>query len=182
MYNFTDFKNKIKDTEEWLAKEFSQIRTGRATPQMLDGVSVEVYGSMMPIPQVANIMIEDPRTLRISPWDNSNIKPIEKAILVSNTGLSVAVDDKGLRVSFPPLTTESRGNFVKLAKAKLEDAKVTLRQERNRVNDDLGAKKKDSLMSEDEVTRAKAEVDKFIKEGTDKLEVLTKKKEEEIMN
>jgi ribosome recycling factor len=182
MYDFKDFKQKIKDTEEWLSKEFGQIRTGRATPQMLDGVSVEVYGSMMPVSQVANITIEDPRTLRIAPWDNANIKPIEKAILISNTGLSVAVDDKGLRVSFPPLTTESRGNFVKLAKAKLEDAKVALRQERNRVNDDLNTKKKDSEMSEDEVIRAKAEVDKLIKEGTDKLEVLSQKKEQEIMN
>jgi ribosome recycling factor len=92
------------------------------------------------------------------------------------------VDDKGIRVSFPPLTTESRGNFVKMAKAKLEDAKVTLRQERNKINDDLDTKKKDAEMSEDEVTRAKAEVDKLIKEGTEKLEILTVKKEEEIMN
>lgn len=182
MYDFKDFKNKIKDTEEWLAKEFSQIRTGRATPAMLDGVFVEVYGSQMPVSQVANIAIEDPRTLRIAPWDSTNIKPIEKAILISNTGLSVSVDDKGIRVSFPPLTTESRGMFVKMAKGKLEDAKVTLRQERNRVNDDLGTKKKDGDMSEDEVTRAKAEVDKLIKEGTDRFEILTVKKEEEIMN
>ncbi len=182
MYNFSDFKNKIKDTEEWLAKEFSQIRTGRATPAMLDGVFVDVYGSQMPVNQVANVSIEDPRTLRVLPWDSSNIKAIEKAILISNTGLSVSVDDKGIRVSFPPLTTESRGNFVKIAKSKLEDAKVTLRQERNKVNDDLGNKKKESEMSEDEVTRAKAEVDKLIKEGTEKFEILAVKKEEEIMN
>ncbi len=182
MYNFTDFKQKIKDAEEWLAKEFSQIRTGRATPAMLDGVFVDVYGSQMPVNQVANVAIEDPRTLRIAPWDSSNIKAIEKAILISNTGLSVSVDDKGIRVSFPPLTTESRGNFVKIAKSKLEDAKVTLRQERNRVNDDLNNKKKESEMSEDEVARAKTEVDKLIQEGTSKLEALAVKKEEEIMN
>ncbi len=180
--DFSNFKNKIKDGEEWLAKEFSQIRTGRATPAMLDGVFVEVYGSQMPINQVANVAIEDPRTLRIAPWDSSNIKAIEKSILISNTGLSVSVDDKGIRVSFPPLTTESRGNFVKMAKSKLEDAKVTLRQERNKINDDLNTKKKDAEMSEDEVTRAKAEVDKLIKEGTERLEVLSVKKEEEIMN
>lgn len=180
--DFKDFKNKIKGAEEWLAKEFSQIRTGRATPAMLDGVFVDVYGSQMPVNQVANVSIEDPRTLRIAPWDASNIKAIEKAILVSNTGLSVSVDDKGIRVSFPPLTTESRGNFVKMAKTKLEDAKVTLRQERNRVNDELNEKKKNSEMSEDEVARAKTEVDKLIKEGTDRLEALAVKKEEEIMN
>ncbi len=182
MYNFADFKQKIKDTEDWLVKEFGQIRTGRATPQMLDGVFVEVYGSSMPITQVANIAIEDPRTLRIAPWDSSNIKAIEKAILVSNTGLSVAVDDKGIRVSFPPLTTESRGTFVKMAKSKLEDAKVALRQERNRVNDDLNTKKKEGEMSEDQVAKAKEDVDKMIKEATTKLEAHTDKKEQEIMN
>jgi len=182
MYNFSDFKNKIKDAEEWLVKEFSQIRTGRATPAMLDGVFVDVYGSQMPVNQVANVAIEDPRTLRIAPWDSSNIKSIEKAILISNTGLSVSVDAQGIRVSFPPLTTESRGSFVKIAKSKLEDAKVTLRQERNRINDELNEKKKESEMSEDEVTRAKAEVDKLVKEGSDKLEMLTVKKESEIMN
>lgn len=182
MYDFKDFKNKIKDTEEWLTKEFSQIRTGRATPQMLDSIFIDVYGSSMPVSQVATISIEDPRTLRVNPWDNANIKPIEKAILISNTGLSVAVDDKGIRISFPALTTESRTNFVKIAKTKLEDAKVALRQERNKVNDDLNAKKKDGEMSEDEVTRAKAEVDKLIKEGTEKFEVLMTKKEAEIMS
>ncbi len=180
--DFKDFKTEIKNTEEWLAKEFGQIRTGRATPQMLDGVMIEVYGSNMPVSQVATITLEDPRTLRIVPWDNTNLKPIEKAILVSNTGLSVSVDDKGVRVSFPPLTTESRGTFVKMAKSKLEDSKVALRQERNKINDELNTKKKDSEMSEDEVVRAKAEVDKLIKESTERLESLTVKKEAEIMN
>lgn len=182
MYDFSKFKQKIKDTEDWLSKEFGQIRTGRATPTILDGVFVEVYGSHMPISQVATIATEDPRTLRIAPWDATNIKPIEKAIQTSNTGLSCAVDDKGLRVSFPPLTTESRSNFVKIAKSKLEDAKVALRGERNKVNDELNTEKKDGTMSEDDVMRAKTEVDKLMKEATDKLEALTDKKEQEIMN
>ncbi len=181
MYDFTHFKKQIKDTEEWLQKELSQIRTGRATPAILDGITVDAYGSMVPISNVATIGSEDARTLRIAPWDSSNIKPIEKAIQVSNLGLSVSVDDKGLRVSFPPLTTESRGNFVKIAKAKLEDAKIAIRQERNTINDKIMSGKKDGTMSEDEVTRAKGEVDKFVKEGTDKLEAYTKKKEEEIL-
>lgn len=182
MYDFKDFKIKMKSTEDWLAKEFSQIRTGRATPTILDGISIEVYGSQMPISQVATIASEDARTLRIAPWDNANIKPIEKAIIVSNTGLSVSVDDKGLRVAFPPLTTESRNTFVKIAKGKLEEAKIALRQERNGVNDELNESKKNAEMSEDDVTRSKAEVDKLIREATEKLEVLTSKKEQEIFN
>lgn len=181
MYDFSHLKSQIKDTEEWLSKEFGQIRTGRATPMILDGLSIEVYGAFMAISNVATISSEDARTLRIAPWDSQNIKPIEKAIQTSNLGLSCATDEKGLRVSFPPLTTESRTMFVKIAKAKLEEAKVALRQERNKVNDDLGTQKKDGTMSEDDVMRAKTEVDKFIKEGTDKLEILTDKKEQEIL-
>ncbi len=179
--DFKELKQKIKDTEDWLAKEFSQIRTGRATPTILDGVLVEAYGSQMPIAQMATVMSEDPRTLRIAPWDNQNVKPIEKAIQISNLGLSVVVDDKGLRVSFPALTTESRNNFVKIAKTKLEDAKVTVRQERNKVNDDLNNKKKEGTISEDDCQRARTEVDKLIKEGGDKFDQLFAKKEKEIL-
>lgn len=177
-----NLKQKIKDTEAWLAKEFGQIRTGRATPAILDGVLVESYGSQMPILQLATVMSEDPRTLRIAPWDSQNIKPIEKAIQTSNLGLSVAVDDKGLRVSFPALTTESRNNFVKIAKQKLEEAKVALRQERNKVNDDLNAKKKDSEISEDEAARGRAEVDKLVKDAGEKFDQIFTKKESEILS
>lgn len=181
MYDFTNFKRALKDTEDWLHKELGQIRTGRATPTILDSIMVDAYGSMVPVSNVATISSEDPRTLRISPWDASNIKPIEKAIQTSDLGLSVAVDDKGLRVSFPPLTTESRGNFVKIAKARLEDAKVAERQERNKINEDLNSNKKDGSMSEDIVMKSRTEVDKLIKESTERLESLTKKKEEEIL-
>lgn len=181
MQDFSNLKKEIKDTEEWLSKEFGQIRTGRATPAILDGILVESYGSQMPILQLATVISEDPRTLRIAPWDSQNIKPIEKAIQTSNLGLSVAVDDKGLRVSFPTLTTESRNNFVKIAKAKLEEAKVALRQERNKVNDDLNAKKKDSEISEDEAMKGKTEVDKLIKEAGESVDKLFAKKEQEIL-
>ena len=181
MHDLGQFKQKLKDTEEWLSGELGQIRTGRATPTILDSIMVEAYGSMVPISNVATIASEDPRTLRISPWDASNIKPIEKSIQTSNLGLSVAVDDKGLRVSFPLLTTETRTGFVKIAKAKLEDAKVAERGERNKVNDDLNSKKKEGSMSEDEVMRAKSDVDKLIKESTERLESMTAKKEQEIL-
>jgi ribosome recycling factor len=182
MQDFKELKEKIRSTEEWLQKEFSQIRTGRATPMILDSIFVEVYGSQMPISQVATISSEDPRTLRIAPWDSQNIKPIEKAIQTSNLGLSVGVDDKGLRVSFPALTTESRNNFVKIAKAKLEDAKVAVRQERNKANDAINAGKKDGSISEDDAMRGRETVDKLIKEAGDKFDSIFAKKEEEILN
>jgi ribosome recycling factor len=181
MYDFSNLKNKIKETEEWLSREFSQIRTGRATPNILDGVSVEAYGSQMPINQLATISAEDARTMRISPFDPGNIKPIEKAIMVSNLGLSVSVDERGLRVSFPSLTGETRAQFVKIAKQKAEDAKVALRHERNGVNDDLQAQKKDGSMGEDEMMRNKVEMEKIVKAGNEKIEAMREKKENEIL-
>lgn len=180
-YDFSELKNKIKDVENWLSKELSQIRTGRANPSILDDVKIEVYGSMMPISQTATISTEGPQTLRISPWDSANIKPIEKAIVVSGLGLSVAVDDKGLRVSFPQLTTESRNQYIKHARQKSEEAKVTLRHDRNKVNDDLTAKKKGAEMGEDEMMRHKTEMEKLIKDAADRFEKMVEKKEKEIL-
>ena len=176
-----ELKQNLKNIEEWVSKEFSNIRTGRATPSILDSVKVESYGSMMKIQEVATVASEDARTLRIAPWDSQNIKPIEKAIVASGLGLSVSVDDKGLRVSFPPLTTESRTAFVKVAKQKLEEAKIKVRQERNKIIDDLEKKKKSGEMGEDDVMRSKNEVEKIIKEANDNLEKHFSKKEAEIL-
>ncbi len=181
MFDLTHYKSKIKDTEEWLTKELSQIRTGRATPTILDGVRVEAYGSEMPLLQVATVVSEDARTLRIAPWDNSMIKPIEKGITLANLGLSVAVDDKGIRVAFPVLTTETKSQFVKMARTKVEDAKIALRGERNKVNDDINTQKKNTELTEDEATRAKAEVDKLTKEAGDLFDTHGNKKEKELM-
>ncbi len=179
-YNLTGFKQGLKDVEEWLKKELSTVRTGRANLSILDGVSVEAYGSFMPINQVANLSMEDARTVRIVPWDTSVTKDVEKAIVASDLGLSVTVDDKGLRVIFPELTGERRISLVKLTKQKLEDAKITLRGEREKTLKDLEAKEKDGEMSEDEKFRTKAEVQKLLDECTRNLEILFEKKEKEI--
>ncbi len=181
-YNFNTLKTKIKDVEEWLKKENLQIRTGRASVSLLDNVQIEAYGSLMPINQVAGLGTEDPRTLRISPWDMSQVKEIEKALIKADLGVSIAVDDKGIRVSFPPLTTERRGDFVKVAKEKLEEAKVSIRRLRDEAWADIQAKEKEGGMSEDEKFRFKADMEKFIQDANKSLETLFKKKEEEIMN
>ena len=179
-YNLTGFKQGLKDVEEWLKKELATVRTGRANLSILDSVSVEAYGSFMPINQVANLSMEDARTVRIAPWDTSVTKDVEKAIVASDLGLSVTVDDKGLRVIFPVLTGERRISLVKLTKQKLEDAKITLRGEREKTLKDLEAKEKDGEMSEDEKFRTKAEVQKLLDECTRNLESLFEKKEKEI--
>ncbi len=179
-YNFTPLKTGIKDIEEWLKREFSNIRTGRATPAILDNIKVEAYGSDMPINQVANVSVEDARMLRITPWDATVTKSIEKAIQVSDLGLSVTVDDKGLRVVFPDLTSERRESFVKLAKQKLEDAKISARGEREKVLKDIDKQEKEKEISEDEKFRLKTELQKIIDESTKALEELFAKKEKEI--
>ncbi|HEY4509027.1 MAG TPA: ribosome recycling factor [Candidatus Paceibacterota bacterium] len=179
-YNFSQLKQSIATTEDWLKKEFSGIRTGRANPAILDGVKVESYGSFMPINQLANVSVADARMLVISPWDSSQVKAIEKAIIDSGLGLSVNVDDKGIRVIFPELTSDRRAGLLKIAKQKLEDARVTLRTERERVIKDIDKQEKEGVMSEDEKFRLKAELQKMLDESGRNLEGMFGKKEREI--
>lgn len=180
-YNFSNFKNELKKVEEFLGKEYSQLNVGRASPSVLDGVNVEVYGAYQPVKNVASVSIEDPKTLRIAPWDKTQIKGIEKAILASNLGLSVAVDDQGVRVIFPQLTTETRASLVKVLKEKLEDARITVRQEREKVWEDVQNQEKNSKLTEDEKFRAKDDLQKIIDETNKNLEEIFKRKEKEVM-
>ncbi|MEI6553876.1 MAG: ribosome recycling factor [bacterium] len=180
-YDFSSFKQKTKETEEWLIKELTGIRTGRATVSFLDGVKVDSYGSMMHLSGVASVNTEDPKTIRITPWDRSQTQAIEKAITLADLGVSVSVDDKGLRVIFPELTGERRQQLAKIAKQKLEESKVALRRERGTVSDDLNKKKKDGEMSEDEMIRSKTEMEKIVKECEAHLEESFAKKEKDIL-
>ena len=138
-YNFSNFKIELKKVQDFLGKEYNQLNIGRASPMVLDGVSIESYGSHVPLKNVANISIEDPKTLRITPWDKSQIKDIEKAINSANLGLSVATDDLGIRVIFPQLTTETRQTLVKVLKEKLEESRITVRREREVIWKDVEA-------------------------------------------
>ncbi|HWH07094.1 MAG TPA: ribosome-recycling factor, partial [Candidatus Paceibacterota bacterium] len=124
-YDFSKLTGGIKETEEWLTRELSGVRTGRATPALLDSVKPEIYGARTPITNVASVTVEDARTIRIVPWDKSVVKSIEKAITEADLGISVSVDDMGLRVIFPELTAERRTMLAKLAGEKFEHAKVT---------------------------------------------------------
>ncbi len=179
-YNTAQFKQSIKNTEEWLKKEFGSIRTGRATPAILDGVKVEAYGSDMSVSQVANISAEDARMLRITPWDMSLAKAIEKGIMLSDLGLSVTVDDKGLRVVFPDLTSDRRASLVKIAKQKLEDAKIAVRGEREKAIKDIDSQQKEKKISEDEQFRMKADLQKIIEDANKVFDEIFSKKEKEI--
>lgn len=179
-YSFDELKKGLKAAEEWLSKEFSGLRTGRATPVLLDGIMVDSYGAKAPISSVASMAIEDARTIRVAPWDASQINAIEKAITQANLGVSAIVDEKGLRVVFPELTSERRTALIKSAKDKLEDGKIRIRQEREKVLKDLQAKEKASDMGRDEMERYKLELEKMIKDANSRLDDIMVKKEKEI--
>jgi len=179
-YDFTKLKGQIQETEEWLGKELSTVRTGRATPAILDSVRVDAYGVKSPIAQVASVTVEDARTIRITPWDKTLSKAIEKAINDADLGMSVVVDDSGLRVIFPELTAERRTLLSKVAGEKTEQAKVTLRGHRAEAIKDIDAAEKEGGMGKDEVERLKEDVQKQIDASGAALEAMAKKKQEEI--
>lgn len=181
-YDFSNFKKRIKEIGEQLNKEFAGLRTGRATPAILDGVAVESYGSKLSIKELGNIAVEDARTLKISPWDAAQAKNIEKAIAASNLGLSVSLGDGGIRVFFPELTAERREAILKVAKEKLEQAKVVLRHERDRVWKDIQDKEKAGGMGEDEKFRLKNELQKETDAANKNSDEQFIKKEKEILN
>jgi len=175
-YNTQSFKIELKKVEEWLGKEYSGVHTGRATPMILDNVMVESYGAFMPIKNVASVSIEDPKTLRIAPWDKNQIKGIESAIQAANLGLSVVSDSDGVRAIFPMLTTENRTKLVKILKEKLEDARISIRKERQLEIDAT------SDLPEDEAKRAKDDIQKCVDEANQNLEAIFAKKETDLMN
>lgn len=179
-YSFSSLDTKIKETSEWLRGELVGIRTGQATPVLLDGIKLEVYGSMMPLNQVGSVSIEDAKTLRVSVWDQGNVKAVEKAIIDADLGVSVGSDEKGVRVSFPELTGERREQLKKIVRERLENAKVRLRHARDDTWNDIQKQQKDGAMGEDDKFRAKEDMEKKVKEGSDALLAVVEAKEKEI--
>lgn len=179
-YNFNSFDTRVQETQEWLSKEFSAVRTGRATPALLDSIQIESYGARVPLQQASSITVEDARTLRITPWDKGSLKSIEKAITDANYGVSVVTDDKGVRVIFPELTSERRTQLMKVAKAKLEDARVSLRKARDETLKDVEQQVKANELTEDDKFRVKEELQKRIDAANSALNGMLEKKELEI--
>lgn len=181
-YNFGPMKDKLKQADEWLRKEFSSIRTGRANPAILDTVVVEAYGSKMGVKELASISGEDARSLRVTPYDMSQLKDIEKAITQSNLGLSVAADDRGIRLTFPELTGERRIGFVKIAKEKLEEARIKVRGIRDEVWKEIQNKERAKEIGEDEKFRLKDEMEKLVVASGKSFDEQFSKKEKEILS
>ncbi len=179
-YDFKPLEKRIAEITERLGKELGGVRTGRATPAILDGVLVESFGARMPINSIATVSIDDARTLRITPWNAGDGKEIEKAITVANLGLSVGADERGVRVFFPELTSERRTQLLKLAKEKVEEARAGLRSARDEVWSGIQKQEKDKKMSEDDKFRAKDDMQKRVDAGNKAFDDMLARKEKEI--
>ena len=160
--------------------EFNKIRAGKASPNMLDGLTIEYYGNMVPLSQTASINTPDARTIIIQPWEKGLIPIIEKCIINSNLGFNPQNDGNVVIISVPPLTTERRANLVKQLKAETEAAKVGVRNARKEANEKLKKMQKEGL-SEDAVKTAEAEIQKVTDGYVKKIDDLTADKEKEIM-
>jgi ribosome recycling factor len=180
-YDFSDFKKKISSIEDWLKKEFSGLRTGRATITLLDSVLIDAYGSKMPLTQSANLSVEDPRTIRVVPWDKSLIGAVEKGITIADIGVSTASDGEGVRVIFPELTTENRQKLVKVAKGKMEEAKISVRTDRAEAMKEIDTAQKNGELPEDDAKRDKDTLQKLVDEANKKLDEMINQKEQEIL-
>ena len=179
--NTKAFEEKMKSTVEHLNRELAAVRAGRANPAVLDKVSVDYYGAPTPIQQVASVAVSEARTLTISPWDQSVVHAVEKAIQSSDLGINPQTDGKVIRLIFPPLTEDRRRDIVKDIKKMEEEAKVAIRSIRRDSMDKLKALKKNGEITEDDLKDAEKKMqnqtDKFIKE----IESISQVKEKEIM-
>lgn len=174
-------EEKMKKVIEVFRKDLAGLRAGRATPALLDKISVDYYGTMTPVSQLANISTPEPRLLIIQPWDKKSIASIEKAIMKSDLGMTPVNDGNVIRLAVPHLTTERRNDLVKLIKKNAEDERVVIRNLRRDANEMIKKGEKDKLISEDEAKKAQDDVqkltDKFIKE----VDQVTANKEKEVM-
>lgn len=156
-----DAEARMKKAIESLSHHFSKIRTGRAHPSILDGISVNYYGTDTPLSQLANINVEDARTLSVSPWERNLVPEIEKAILKSNLGLNPSTNNGLIRLPLPMLTEETRKNFIKQARAEAENGRVSVRNVRRDVLGDVKVLLKDKAIGEDDDRRAQDEIQKI---------------------
>ena len=176
-------EEKMSKALDVLRREFTTLRTGRASLGILDGIMVDFYGTPTVLNQVSNMAMPDPRMITIQPWEPKMLGEIEKAILKSDVGITPSNDGKIIRLSIPPLTEERRQQIVKHAKKLAEDARVAVRNIRRDVNDDIKKKSKDkeSHVSEDEVKKLQDEIQKATDSYINKIDDQLAHKEKEIM-
>ncbi len=171
----------MKKAIESTKREFSSVRTGRASTSLVENIKVEYYGSYVPLNQVAGISIPDSRTIEMKPWDIQALPEIEKAIQKSDLGLNPNNDGKVIRINIPPLTEERRKEFVKVVHKHAEDGRVAIRSIRQEANKHLDQLKKDKTHSDDEIKKFQDRVQKMTDAHTQEINTLREHKEKEIL-
>ncbi len=180
--NISEYKPRFESVVEHLTKELASLRTNRATPALIENIPVVAYEGSDPLPlqQLGSISVPEARQLLVEPWDGATLKPIEKALESSDLGLSVANEGNVLRLTMPLMTDEVKQKIIKVLHAKLEDARIALRSQREKIKDEIIKMEKDKEISEDEKFRLMGELDDMIREFNDRVEDIGNKKEKEI--
>lgn len=173
-------KTKMEKSTTLLAQELSKLRTGRASPALLEGIKVQYYGSTLPLNQVATISIPEPRLIVIQPWDKAVLPEIEKALFKSSIGLTPNSDSNVIRLSIPTLTTERREELIKLTQRLAEEAKVAVRNIRRDANNEIKKEEKDKKISEDDSFKDQDNIQKITDEFIRKIDEILEKKAKEI--
>lgn len=176
-----ELKAKLEKIIEHFKNEIAGLRTGRATPALVEDLEVDYYGSKTPLKAIASISAPEPRQLVIQPWDKNAVQPIEKAIQSSSLGLNPVVDRDSIRLSIPSLTEERRKEMVKMLGRHTEDSRINVRKEREDVLREIDRREKAKEISEDQKFRERNEVQKYVDEANKKIEEIAGAKEKEIM-
>jgi ribosome recycling factor len=176
----SDTRGKMDKSIEVLVEDLRGVRTGRASPALVERISVEYYGTMTPLNQVATISVPEPRMLTIRPWESSMIAPIEKAILKSDLGLTPTNDGKLIRLVIPRLSEERRNDLIKVVRRRVEEAKVAVRNTRREAIDDLREFESEKLISEDDYYQGREQVQELTDEFVTRSDEVGERKEEEI--
>lgn len=176
-----DGKKRMDGAITALEKEFSKLRTGRATTSLVDTIVVDYYGTPTPLNQLASVSVPDSKTITIQPWDKGAFGAVEKAIMSSDLGLNPVNDGKIIRIAIPPLTEERRKELVKVAKKYTEDCKIAIRNVRRDLNDSLKSMEKDKNISEDERKKGETDVQKLTDDHVKRSDSVLAEKEKEIL-
>ena len=177
----SDAESRMRKSVESLVEQFKKIRTGRAHPSLLDSITVSYYGSDVPIQQVANVSVEDARTLTIIPWEKQVVSDIEKAIMKSDLGLNPSSAGDVIRVPMPPLTEETRKGYIRQARTEAENARVAIRNIRRDANGDIKDLLKEKEISEDDSRRGEDQVQKLTDKYVAEADSLLALKEKDLM-
>lgn len=181
MYQKSTYEGHMKKSVSAFQEDLSRIRAGRANPKILEPITFEYYGVQTPISHAATISVADARMITIQPWDSKNIKDIEKAILASDIGITPSNDGSLIRLPFPPLTEERRKDLVKEVAARLEEAKISVRNIRREGMSEIAKAEKNKEITEDEKFREEDDLQKVTDDIIKKLEDIAKSKEKELM-